>query len=328
MSGQGQAELIDRWRQRHANPDAIGMWANATGEEARSFAFNAIAQNPRVLHRAARLRAVKMASQAEDFALALTQAATPAADTWLAAARFVQQTIVVWRKSLRVYDHRAEGSAAPAAPAAARVQGHDPWQTAAYNFPQIDEATGQLATRVLHELGPQALERAHRPWDHVIALAVLRHAAERLRREADAAARGEAIADVRAVLSYAAGVGLAPFMVTHSGPGKPAQQALALVHDARTIRDVLGGTQAAVCQAAIDFHAFAGFALDHRLVPELPLQEAREMAVAALRQANHVLEAGVVGLPPLAESAAAPEVVTLYATACLPDQPEANSAER
>jgi hypothetical protein len=328
VTGQGQAELIERWRQRHAYPDAIGMWANATGQEARSFAFNAIVQDPRVLHRAARLQAVKMAAQAEDFALALTQAGTPAADTWLAAARFVLQTIDAWRKSLRAYEHRVEISAGAAGPPTIHTPVHDPWQSAAHNFPHVDEATGLLATRVLHELGTLALERAQRPWDHVIALAVLRHAADRLRREANADARCEAIADVRAVLSYAEGVGLAPFMVSHSGPGRPAHQALALANDARTIRDVLGGTQAAACQAAIDFHAFAVFALDHRLVPELPLEEARELAAAALRQANRVLEAGGAGLPPLAESAAAPEVVRLYATACLPDQPETNSEER
>jgi hypothetical protein len=304
------------------------MWANATGQEARSFAFNAIAQDPRVLHRAARLQAVKMAAQAEDFALALTKAGTPATDTWLAAARFVLHTIEAWRKSLRAYDHGAEISAGAATPSVSRAQGHDPWQTAAYNFPHVDEATGRLATRVLHELGTHGLERAQRLWDHVIALAVLRHAAERLRHGASAEARGEAIVDVHAVLSYADGVGLAPFMVTHSGPGKPAHQALALANDARTVRDVLDGTQAAACQAAIDFHAFAVFALDHRLVPELPLQEARELATAALRHANRVLEAGSTGFPPLAESAAAPEVVKLYATACLPDQSETISADR
>lgn len=328
MSGQAQTELIERWRQRHAYPDAIGMWANATGQEARSFAFNAIAQDPRVLHRAARLQAVKMAAQAEDFALALTQAGTPATDTWLAAARFVQQTIETWRKSLRAYDHRSEAPAGAAGPPATHAPAPDPWQSAAHNFPQVDEATGLLATRILHELGTLALQRAQRPWDHVLALAVLRHAAERLRREANAEARCEAIADVRAVLSYADGVGLAPFMVSHSGPGKQAHQALALVDDARTIRDVLDGTQAAACQAAIDFHAFAVFALDHRLIPELPLPEAHEIAVAALRQANRVLEAGDTGLPPLAESSAAPEVVKLYATACLPDHPETISAAR
>ena len=328
VSGQGQAELIERWRQRHAYPDALGMWANATGQDARSFAFNAIAQDPRVLHRASRLQAVKMAAQAEDFALALTQAGTSATDTWLAAARFVQQAIEAWHKSLRAYDHRAEVSAGVAAPSVTRAQWHDPWEIAANNFPHVDEATGRLATRVLHELGTHALERAQRPWDHVLALAVLRHAAARLRREVDSAARCEAISDVRAVLSYAEGVGLAPFMVAHSGRGKPAQQALALVNDARTIRDVLGGTQAAACQAAIEFHAFAVFALDHRLIPELPLQEAHEMAAAALRQANRVLEAGSAGLPPLPEGAAAPEVVKLYAGACLPDHPETISAAR
>jgi hypothetical protein len=71
--------LVEKWRMRHAYPDVLGMWAGSTGAEARALAFNAIAHDPRVLHRAARLHAIKMATQAEDFAQSL--AATASSDT-------------------------------------------------------------------------------------------------------------------------------------------------------------------------------------------------------------------------------------------------------
>ena len=63
--------LVEKWRLRHACPDVLGMWAGSTGAEARALAFNAIANDPRVLHRAARLQAIKMAAQAEEFAQSL-----------------------------------------------------------------------------------------------------------------------------------------------------------------------------------------------------------------------------------------------------------------
>jgi hypothetical protein len=72
--------LIEKWRSRHAYPDAVGMWAIATGAEARALAFNAIAQDPRVLQRAARPQAIKMAAQAEAFAQSLADLRSPAAN--------------------------------------------------------------------------------------------------------------------------------------------------------------------------------------------------------------------------------------------------------
>ena len=54
-------------------PTPLGMWAIATGAEARALAFNAIAQDPRVLQRAARPQAIKMAAQAEAFAQSLAE---------------------------------------------------------------------------------------------------------------------------------------------------------------------------------------------------------------------------------------------------------------
>ena len=50
---------IERWRLRHAYPDAVGLWAVSTGRDARALAFSAIAQDPRVLQRAARNQAIE-----------------------------------------------------------------------------------------------------------------------------------------------------------------------------------------------------------------------------------------------------------------------------
>jgi hypothetical protein len=73
-------------------------------------------------------------------------------------------------------------------------------------------------------------------------------------------------------------------------------------------------------QHAVDFHAFAVVALDHRLLPELPPQDAYELAAAAIRQAEAALQAPdlleMPSLPP--GSASTPEVVRLHARACLP----------
>ena len=103
-----QVKLIETWRLRHAYPDAIGVWAASSGLEAHAFAFNAIAQDPRVLRRAERLQAIKMATQAEDFALSLSQTDTAKSDTWIAIALYVQRSIDMWRRSFRAYDRQGE----------------------------------------------------------------------------------------------------------------------------------------------------------------------------------------------------------------------------
>lgn len=315
-SGPDQIELIEKWRLRHAYPDAIGLWAISTGDEARSFAFNAIAQDPRVLYRAARLQAVKMAAQAEELAMSLTEAATP----WMAAAQFVCLSIETWRRSLRAYERHVDTLASRAVPQSTRRHLRDPWETARRNFPCVDDETGELATRILHEFGTVVLQRAQKPWDHVIALAVLRHAAQRLRNEVDPAARREVIANILAVQSYAEQAGLLPLMVGYSGPGPPAQQALSLIRDARALFDMMGPDHP--WQQAIDFHAYALVALDHRALLDLPLGEAQEIAAAAIRQANLALQSPEQAILPFLpdNSACTPQVVKLHAKACLRDQ--------
>jgi hypothetical protein len=330
LSDTEQVRLIDKWRLRHAFPDAIGMWATATGSEAKAFAFNAIAQDPRVLQRAARFQAIKLAAQAEDYALSVAGAGTARSDTWRAVTLFVQRSIDTWRRSLKAYDRRTDGIGVSVAPTIVRAHSSDPWEIAQRNFPHVDDETGRLATRILHEFGSDVLQRARKPWDQVIALSVLRHAARRLRgelgeREADHAS---AVADILAVQSYAEENGLSPMLVGYSGPGKPAAQALSLLRDARTLRDAVcsaeaGGNEwASIWQRAIDFHAFAVVALDHRILLDLPLDEAYELAAAAIRQADAIMQTpDLVEMPRLPyDNGSAPEVVRLHASACLPSR--------
>lgn len=334
VTSHNQVELIEKWRLRHAYPDALGMWAASTAPEAYAFAFNAIAQDPRVLYRAARLQAVKLASQAEEFALSLAQSDTAMSDTWLAAALYVQQSIDAWRRSLRAYERRVEIASVGIGQAIPHAHLLGPWEIAQRNFPHVDDETGRLATRILHEFGDAVLKCAQKPWDYVIALAVLRYAARRLRGELlDPASytKEAAIADIQCVQSYAEQTGLSPLLVGYSGPGKPAQQAFALLRDAQTLRDAVGEENAWLWQQAIDFHAYALVALDHRALLGLPLHEAYAIAEAAIRQADKALEKPEhVDLPSLPlTSASTPAVVKLHAMACLPDkrdQPETISS--
>ena len=332
-----QVKLIETWRLRHAYPDAIGIWAASSGLEARAFAFNAIAQDSRVLRRAERLLAIKMATQAEDFASSLAQTDIAKSDTWIAVALYVQRSIDTWRRSFRAYGRQAEtiGMSAGAAIVQARLS--DPWEIAQRNFPLVDDSTGRLATRILRECGKTVLKRARKPWDHVIVLAVLRYAARLLRGErappAPGFTRDRAIADILTVQSYAEETGLSPMTVGYSGRGRPALQALELLRDAHTLRDAVrdasggGDLRASVWQRAIDFHAYGVVALDHGMLLRLSMEEAFEIAAAAVRQAEMALREPLsVELPRLPLTrACAPEVVRLHASACLParamDQP-------
>ena len=245
---------------------------------------------------------------------------------------FVQRSIDAWRRSLKAYDLRTDGVAVSFAPAIARVHSSDPWEIARRNFPHVDDETGRLATRILREFGSTIFQRARKPWDQVIALSVLRYAARRLRGELGDSERGDAgastIADILAVQSYAEENGQSPLLVGYSGPGKPAAQAFSLVRDARTLRDavhsaVAGGEQrASIWQQAIDFHAFAVVALDHRILLDLPLDDAYELAAAAIRQAEAAMRTpDLIEMPRLPhDSASTPDVVRLHARACLPSR--------
>ena len=190
VSDPDQVKLIETWRLRHAYPDAIGIWAASSGVEARAFAFNAIAQDPRVLRRAERLQAIKMATQAEDFALSLSQTDSAKSDTWIAIALYVQRAIDLWRRSFRAYDRQGETVGMCGGAAIVRTRLSDPWEIAQRNFPHVEDDTGMLATRILRECGGTVLKRARKPWDHVIALAVLRYAARLLRGERAPTAQG------------------------------------------------------------------------------------------------------------------------------------------
>ena len=332
LSDREQVSLIEKWRSRHAFPDAVGMWASSTGAEARALAFNAIAQDPRVLQRAARPHAIKLAAQAEDYALSLAGPEAARSDTWLAVTLFVQRSIAAWRHTLKAYDRRPDGNAVSIAPTLVRTHLSDPWVIARRNFPHVDHETGRLATRLVREFGSGVLKRARKPWDQMIALSVLRYAARRLRGERHEDDPGDtsvsAVADVLAIQSYSEENGLSPMLVGYSGPGKPAAQALGLLRDARTLRDAVRSAEAAgeervsIWQRAIDFHAFAVVALDHRILLDLPLDEAYELAAAAIRQAEAArLTPNLVDMPRLPhDGASAPDVVRLHAKACLPSR--------
>ena len=295
---------IERWRLRHAYPDAVGLWAVSTGRDARALAFSAIAQDPRVLQRAARNQAIRLVAQAEEFTSAVAEALAADSDAWRAATLLVRRTIEAWRNSRRTFAVRPDEPGAPSAPAPPRAHDTDPWEIARHNFPCVDDATGRLATRLLHEFGEALLNRARKPWDQLITLAALRHAARLLRGELHE--------------------------VGYTGPGRPAVQALGLLRDARTLRDAVaaagpGATDRAdVWQRAIDFHAFAIVALDPRMLLELPMEEAYEIAAAAIRQADVAQRSPDSEIWPLLPPgcACSPQVVRLHALACLPpDRP-------
>jgi hypothetical protein len=325
--------MIEKWRLRHANPDALGLWAISTVPEACAFAFNAIAQDPLVLRRAARPQASRLAAQAEKFALSLAASDAPKGDTWPAAALFVQRSVEAWRTSLKAYNPRSDTNGVSIRPATAPTRtGNDPWAIAGQNFPYVDDETGMLTTRILRGFGGAVLARVRKPWDHVIALGVLRYAARLLRGDIAKHATGftwdDAVADILTVQSYAETSGLSPMLVGYFGPGRPAMQALGLLRDARTLRDAVGAAEGggeartSLWQCAIDFHAFAVVALDHRILLDLPLDDTYEIAAAAIRQADAATRTpDLTTLPRLPrECASEPEVVRLHARACLPDK--------
>jgi hypothetical protein len=70
---------------------------------------------------------------------------------------------------------------------------------------------------------------------------------------------------------------------------------------------------------AIDFHSFSIVALNHRFLLRLPVDDANEIAAAALRRATAAIEApGTVELPVTpAGSALSAEQVRLHARAYL-----------
>jgi hypothetical protein len=177
---------------------------------------------------------------------------------------------------------------------------------------------------MLHESGIELLSRARKPWDQVISLAILRFAARRFRGETLGCDVDESVgpvADIVAVQRYAEASGFIPLLVGYCGPGKPVDQARALLRDARTLRDAMTApnTSTAVWQLAIDFHSFSMVALNHRFLLGLPVDDANEIAAAALRHATAAIETpGTVELPVMpAGSALSPEQVRLHARAYL-----------
>ncbi len=327
-SGVPDQTLIEKWRLRHGLPNAVERWAVSTESGASALAFNAIAQDPLVLHRASRSQANRMAAQAEGVALSLVNPQVGDSDTRNAVALFVRRSIDAWRRSLKSSARPTGSVGSSSTPKTVRPRSSNPWEVARRNFPHVDDDTGRLATRMVHDSGSALLSRVRKPWDQVIALAVLRYAARLLRGEVlECESDGGSysiVADILTVQSYAEENELSPMLVGYCGTGRAADQAFSLLHDARTLRDAVCAAEteerASTWQRAVDFHAYSVIALDHRILLNLPVDDAYEIATAAIRQAEAAMRAPDVMVMPLLppNRSSSPDVVRLHARACLP----------
>lgn len=260
------------------------------------------------------------------FALSLSESRLGTGPMGRAVALFVQRSIASWRGSPKRITHAvADRSRFPPTGQHVTTKPSDPWELARRNFPHVDDETGIVATRMLHESGIELLSRARKPWDQVISVAILRFAARRLRGETlgcDVDESASPVADILAVQRYSEASGFIPLLVGYCGPGRPVDQARALLRDSRTLRDAVttpNDTGAAVWQMAIDFHSFSMVALNHRFLLGLPVDDAIEIAAASLRLAAASIETpGVVELPVMPTgSALSPEQVRFHARAYL-----------
>lgn len=267
-----------------------------------------------------------MAGQAEAFALSLSESRLGTGPMGRAVALFVQRSIASWRGSPKRITHAvADRSRFPPTGQHVTTKPSDPWELARRNFPHVDDETGIVATRMLHEFGIELLSRARKPWDQVISVAILRFAARRLRGETlgcDVDESASPVADILAVQRYSEASGFIPLLVGYCGPGRPVDQARALLRNSRTLRDAVttpNDTGAAVWQMAIDFHSFSMVALNYRFLLGLPVDDAIEIAAASLRLAAASIETpGVVELPVMPTgSALSPEQVRFHARAYL-----------
>ena len=196
----------------------------------------------------------------------------------------------------------------------------DPWELARRNFPHVDDETGIVATRMLHEFGIELLSRARKPWDQVISVAILRFAARRLRGETlgcDVDESASPVADILAVQRDPRRVDLFRCLSAIAVlAGRCTRRALccAILRTLRDAGDDPNDTGAAVWQMAIDFHSFSMVALIYRFL-FLPLR----IAAASLRLAAASIETpGVVELPVMPTgSALSPEQVRFHARAYL-----------
>ena len=149
-----QLDLVEKWPRRHALPDVVALWAASEGSEAKAMAFNAIAQDPRVLQRAARGPAIKMAVQAEDYMLSLENTAMVKSATWAAVARFVQHAIPGWRQSQKTYVQHRDGIGSFVRPIERQPALVDPWHNALRDFPLSCSPFQAAGTRIFFACPP------------------------------------------------------------------------------------------------------------------------------------------------------------------------------
>lgn len=324
-SGADDSALLQTWRQRHANIDALAAWRHAPVAEAGQYAFIAVALDPSVLDRLDPLLAIRLAQQARLY-LSITLGAAPAgAGLRAAAGRFVRAAVWDWQCTLPDAASAATGTE-PADPAAdARPRPADIWQTALRNFPQSDGRTGRAAAELVARSGGAVLAEARQPWDQLLALATLRFAARVARGDITRCGLDSAdlLGAVVAVQRFAARTGRSPLRVPYVGRyGTPAEQAATLSRDAATLARLVPEAQPAAIWADTEaMHAFAAVALDREILQTLALADALRLAAAAIRFADRAAGANPVQMPLLPPGCAAtPAGVAAAARAGLLDQ--------
>jgi hypothetical protein len=322
-----QARLLRQWRVGYADPDALQLWRGSEAAEAAAYAFSAVAQDGGVLGRVEPAEAATIAVQAQAFANALL--VRHIGDGWWAAAQFVVATLAG--------AGFAEEAATPEPVAvAAEREMRGLWQMARRSYPQFDEATGRLAADAALRLGA-GLAEVRRPWDRVIALGAIRFAADSVRgvtsvrgvkRLPSALRDPEVLGVIEAIRGYVAATGASPTLVRYAG-GRAvgAQLALGLARDAMVLdehlRDAVAAGKAApsaIFRQAINLHGFAIVALHRALLLRLPIEEARQIARAALAFAASLAADPDGAVMPLFPEGMSPVIANVArdARACLP----------
>jgi hypothetical protein len=298
------AAVLQRWRLRHASPDAVGAWRRARSSEVGLRAFIAVGLDPGVLTRQDLRTAKRLATQAGAHVAYVARADPKGTSAWSVAACIVQAAVQGWRNmpsdGLGPAEERESRGAAVqgAAPSA------DLWQAALRNFPQFDARTGRAAAELVARSGGAVLEQARQPWNQLIALGTLRYAARVARGDivADDQSQPELLGAVLAVRRVAERTGLSPMRVPYVGRhSAPALLAANLSQDAATletlVREAPGAEPAAPWAEAEAMHAFAAVALDPEVLQTLDVIESLRLATAAVRFTELAGRAAPVQMP-------------------------------
>ena len=302
--GPEDSALLAIWRRRYAGSDVLGAWRQAPLAEAGQYAFIAIALDPAVLAASDPAVASRLAMQARSY-VSLNCADDPAgAGLRAAAARLVRAAVWQWQGT-QGDEFNLPAANGPAAGAALLPKSPPPepppavfWQAALRNFPQFDGRTGRAAAVLVVRSEGAALAACRPPWNHVLALGTLRHAARAARGDVTdtGCTPAQLLEAVCAVQRFSAETRLAPLRVPYVGRrGTPAEQAVALSQDAAALQCLLRSTapeHLPALVAAEGMHAFAAVALDPAVLQDLPLTALQRLADAAIRFAAAAAQAG------------------------------------